>query len=915
MSGRGAALMTAILAGDCDGVVRALSGATGAERAELAGPLSRYERHLWSAEEPLDAADREVFGLSHDPADRLRWGRTYHDWMRPQRPALLVAGAGCLPDTAGVATWLLNQAVGVIDPPGASIIAVLAERGRPTPAAVGRRMAARLRDRHLAGFQWPITAVLVEAGDEVPTDDGFVLGWLACHGARTRRETEHRMMVDRLRDDPFLPHLLPRVMAVEQAGAVLSEQWVHALGLLAAAGRVDRAALLDGCLYRLRAGDRVGALRQVLALYRELAPTDEERAGHLPRYLDLMSAPQGFVAAAALAELRALDTAGRLPLDTALEAARVGLGRTEKKILTDLLTWLNRLADRAGAPDARAGGADAVLATLAVALGQERGDVAERALRMLARRWPSAGEDGRRAVAAEAAALTGDLRRQAEELLGLPAGDGPPPVDPVPVAPLAEPIAPPIASLAEFTAEFTAVAQGAWWDGPALERVLAAIVRWSAADRTALAATAAPMLAGDSSHPLSEVLRAAAGLPGRPRRTFYDRDRFGGAETPPDRMLHGRLMELIALFRQGRGPAALLATPARTSGHVDPERVLAVLAEAQRDGWFPGPMDQAQALLRLPRRVDPAVRERAAGLVTVEARRFVRFLGEGGLPDPVPTALRMPAGTLRDRYVPGARVPEYRLVTAFAAPPPGGALDEVGVPPGLLGLSEAARPVYERAFGRPYLSAGFQAWPGVLPSHREITAAHVLPFLAASADQDLRGHGTDVLPGLAAADGPFGPATALAVGYVLCARHGQDRMLAVDALLTLDGRGAFDGALTGRLLGPPLADGTLVPRRLAEALAEVTRAGAHRAVWRLTAAAMPALLAVEGPARPGTADLIALAASSAAVSGDFTGGAASEPAEPTLVAPLAGPLEELANGGTGRMRTEARRLRRVLSGG
>jgi len=80
-------------------------------------------------------------------------------------------------------------------------------------------------------------------------------------------------------------------------------------------------------------------------------------------------------------------------------------------------------------------------------------------------------------------------------------------------------------------------------------------------------------------------------------------------------------------------------------------------------------------------------------------------------------------------------------------------------------------------------------------------------------------------------------------------------------------------------------------------LREVARAGAQQAVWAIAAQLLPTLLR-QATVRPGTPDLLALAAAAAGPAGART-------------AP-AGLAEVAARGGTSRLVTEANRLVRAL---
>lgn len=189
-------------------------------------------------------------------------------------------------------------------------------------------------------------------------------------------------------------------------------------------------------------------------------------------------------------------------------------------------------------------------------------------------------------------------------------------------------------------------------------------------------------------------------------------------------------------------------------------------------------------------------------------------------------------------------------------------------------------------------------WPMVLPGHREVVAAHVQPFLAPAADQDQHGV-AEVLPALARAAGPFGPAMALCLTYGLAARYEPDRRPAVDALLHLSATGGLDAQLVGRELGQLLTAGSVVLGRIVPALNEASRDGAPHVVWAIARTLVPVLLRMDRPPQA-TPELLALAASTAATIGAH--------ADLPEVATLA------AHPGRTRLVTEATRLARTLAG-
>jgi hypothetical protein len=182
---------------------------------------------------------------------------------------------------------------------------------------------------------------------------------------------------------------------------------------------------------------------------------------------------------------------------------------------------------------------------------------------------------------------------------------------------------------------------------------------------------------------------------------------------------------------------------------------------------------------------------------------------------------------------------------------PGGQLDACA----LVGdVAEPDRGV-EDAFRRE--TGWMSCWPMMLPAHRDVIAAHVVPHLF---QPKITGRTlSDVLTALAAADGPAGPALYLAIAYGLAADDQGGRAGAVEALMRLAARGQLDGAMFGKQLGM-LAGRWIVPlRRVVPGLRDAAAAGAQQQVWAAVAAILPQILPPPVNELPRqTADLITL---------------------------------------------------------
>jgi hypothetical protein len=151
-------------------------------------------------------------------------------------------------------------------------------------------------------------------------------------------------------------------------------------------------------------------------------------------------------------------------------------------------------------------------------------------------------------------------------------------------------------------------------------------------------------------------------------------------------------------------------------------------------------------------------------------------------------------------------------------------------------------PAPERCHGHDYSyrTCWMSCWPFMLPAHRDVAAAHLVPHLSTWVSQGRSG--MTLLPALAEADGPVGDGMNLAVAYGLAARDRADRSAAVDAMITLAGRGQLDGAALGEYVGRLAAYGSLLLNRVVPGLREVAEAGAPSEVWALVAAALPRTL-------------------------------------------------------------------------
>jgi hypothetical protein len=352
----------------------------------------------------------------------------------------------------------------------------------------------------------------------------------------------------------------------------------------------------------------------------------------------------------------------------------------------------------------------------------------------------------------------------------------------------------------------------------------------------------------------------------------------------PLRVFVSRLEEIRASVASAPVPF-LLAAPTHSTGHVPLAALVHRLAKFESAGLAPWPNDLEQALLRLPREPDADATARAGTLRSSGGRRLVAWLAQGGLADPVMLRFTVRRSAWPDGRPSGTRgdPPAKQLVAVGPASEPGSVLIDAlcGCRPGEISTMDWMTEV----------------WPAVLPSHREVAAAHLLRSISTCAESDVRGEAR-TLPLLVECTGPVGPAIALGIAYGLAAKHRQDTAAAIDALLHLGATGHLATGAFGTEIGGLAICGNIQLGRVVNALTEITRTGADEVVWCIAAAAVPALLNSDKPPR-GTADLLQLAAKVAASLG---------------VAGHVHGLDTIAEWSNGsRLATEARRLQRVLS--
>jgi hypothetical protein len=752
------------------------------------------------------------------------------------RAALLPAGAGCSTGSAAAAQWLAAADLRWATRDRALVIEAMSDRGPEWLGQVAHRLAER---RTVAQDEYPLIAQLVQAaGCEPPTTDGFVLGWeqsIRRHG---------RTCQDRLRDDPFLEVMVPRLFEVPEAGSDFQYSrpddpgWPDALAGLAEEGRLSRKALVDGCLSRLLRPGRLGIVRGFLALLTALELTADERADHTLTWVRMLPDTHALVAARAQEVLAELDEAGRLETEHLIEAAQAALFRPEKKIVRAQLGMLDKAMKRDRSRT------DELLPVAAEAFGHEEHSLQEKALALVVRHRRQAGAAVLAEIAASAQQLAPDLRQRAAEAFGdaasvavetdpaaaegdvLPLLTGPERLDPAPLPPV------------ELAEEVNVLLRGNGTPAQQ-ERALNSLVVHAHADLAGLREALHPVMAqrrdpaawsgSTVAQGLEFVVMSVMGTATQKdlRTLCFRSQEYQCPHTATWSVALIRAAEIGARLQSGAPLPFLLATPTWSTGTIDPSELVARLAAYERSGTEPGQADLLQALLRLDREVPPEALAAVEQLTSPAGRRLAAWLASGGLPEPAisretePLRLRSPR--------PGVLVCTAAVSGHESLPEPFrsllGAHDPVGDP---------------CRCGR-----GGECSPqalALLPQHREIIAARMLSSFAALAEYDHIGDGAPVLPALAESGGPAGPATHLLLAYGLGARRSQEQLFAVDAMLVLAARGQLDTDRLGRDIAELTGLRRLKPQRCVAALQEAARTGAYGTVWAVLSAALPLLL-------------------------------------------------------------------------
>ncbi|ALV37124.1 DUF6493 family protein [Streptomyces sp. CdTB01] len=840
------ALVEAVRAGRTAEVIGLLDELTDSERRAAFPELQALRKELRAA--PWDAASRRAY------------------------PALHAAGVACHTGAAAVASWIVAADMRWSGTSAALLLRLLGDRPSEWLADLTQRLAQRPA---ASGVPYELMSGLVRlSGCPVPTTDAYVRGWMGHVGWGWQRGGT---LLDRMRPDPHLRELVAALFETNDIGGLLEwpqgdgpDSWTGALTGLAAEGLVEREVMLDACLARLLRGGTTTEQRVFLRLLKALKPSRDEERQRVADWLALACDAVSPVASHAQSVLSALTLDGELDGRRLAEMSSAVLFRTEKKLVRAQLVLLGKVLAR------DSGTAEELLPVVARAFGHADSDVQERALKLVERHLRKADTAGVRGeIAVEAEQLIPGLRLRAVHLFGAaPAADLAPYEEVLPPAPAPTLLAPAPGSAAEVAEEVGAAMETE--PGVAgFERALDGLVRHAYRDREALVEALGPVISRRWWHGAESGLRY---------RSRFSRSDFSvsGAEDGLDLLLavlldkvdlgtlhafvqHGstvrecghsalsrtfaaRLWEVAYRLRTDPLPF-LLSTPTWSTGLLEPDELVDRLEEYRRLGARVSAADFAQALLRVRRTDRPAAAraaERAAALGTREGARLADWLAAPG--DGQPTVRRRTSGS-RILLETGELL---ELQQDFPAE-----YRYLGRPVGVF---------TDRWYCHHWSDDARAHWLAVLPERRELVAVRLLRDLSDLAVDDDRG--AAVLPRLAESGGEAGEAVHLGLAYGLGARHAEDRLAAVDALLTLAARGQLDRDRLGADLGQLVRRGAVKPLRLAESARTAAATGADATVWEILRHTLPPLLAEfatggAGASARGLGELLAVAAESA----------------------------------------------------
>lgn len=412
-----------------------------------------------------------------------------------------------------------------------------------------------------------------------------------------------------------------------------SETWSNRLLKLAHAGQLDRRRLLDASLDALERDFGQFRAGWYSRFHSALEPTLDEQAARADRYLHLLGSAVPPTVTLALKALKALDKAGRLPVDELVKAVPPALLSRQKSAVIDALQLLASAAKRA--PER----ASEVAAAGLTALISDSADVQEKALDLADRLGASEAPTIRALLEEHRDFVAPSVRPRLSTMLGeAKVTPGPRPqavFEPAAIVGFSS--ITPCASLEEALALYLVVLEDPR-DPLAVERAMDGLSRFGATASSELSPLAkrAAQLFSKTGYQKVKLALAAIGrawCEARPPSELVKESRHlysGYFEESLAATFLERCDEVVARIRDGQA-LPLLSLPTDSSGQVAPADLVDRLADYRAAGVAPGIVDLVLALTRLGREGRIGQLERVDR--TDEPGQAVAFaLGHGAAP-------------------------------------------------------------------------------------------------------------------------------------------------------------------------------------------------------------------------------------------------------------------------------------------
>lgn len=414
------------------------------------------------------------------------------------------------------------------------------------------------------------------------------------------------------------------------------ENWSDALVRLAGTGELDRGRLLDASLDALERDFGQFRAGWYSRFHAALDPSLDEQSERCDRYVQLLASAVPPTVALALKALKALDKAGKLPLDDLLGAIRPALLARQKSAALAALQLLASAAKRS--PERAPEIAGAAL----TALVSESAEVQGMALDLVDRLAAAGLPEVQAALAEHLDIVAPSVRARLATMLARPTcaiASEPAEERRREVAAIFVPVVP-VASADEALGAYLQVLEDPR-DPLAVERAMDGLSRFGAA-LAAGASQLSPLskragqIFGTAGYQKIKLALAACGRgwcgEGMPGELVRDSRASHGVSGIADDSLAATFLErcdeIIARVRRGEA-LPLLSLPSDSSGRVRPADLVDRLDLYRASGAAPGTVDLALALTRLAREGRAAEAERVDR--SDEAGEAVAFaLGIGG---------------------------------------------------------------------------------------------------------------------------------------------------------------------------------------------------------------------------------------------------------------------------------------------